>query len=506
MKKTLVVSIFGIAACLLMAFVLFAKKNITPAPVPRPAPAWKLEKSKAWVTGRIALDSGYAKSVTLTAPTLSLSGMFHTELAYLNEDDGTFTLEAEIFCPQKQSMIYDGKSIPVYLEPNDTLHIEFASGDFMKNSDGKFSSVRFSGPNAAVNADLLAFAVHRGNTSYDPFREGKTAEDFRAGTDALYRTYRDQLQAFTVKRQCDPKFFDLADREITTAKQLYTWYAIEVSGGGPLPTKEAPVLFADRYSSLDDRNFTFLMPYLYYLDQLGQVDIWGADTVGKPETEKIQVLRNNFDTLLARYPAGLSRDALLLIALQRHYKHKEIRDALSDVYSATDRYLQSPVMREAWEEIVAPYLAAAAPKRNVYKLELRPTERFIAELFAPYRNSGKILYVDIWQVWCGPCRQEMPYSVGLHKKLEGKPVEFVYICLGGEQKFFERDIVKLGIAGTGKNILLSDDEGRILMHYFGFSGTPHYWIIGENGDFVSESATDPSDPKTYEMLRKLTEK
>ena len=56
------------------------------------------------------------------------------------------------------------------------------------------------------------------------------------------------------------------------------------------------------------------------------------------------------------------------------------------------------------------------------------------------------------------------------------------------------------------NILMSDDEGRILMHYFGFSVTPHYWIIGENRDFVSESATDPSDPKTYETLRKLTEK
>ena len=506
MKKILVVSIFGIAVCLLMAFVLFAKKNITPAPVQRPASAWKLEKSKAWVTGRIALDSGYAKSVTLTAPTLSLSGMFHTELAYLNEDDGTFMLETDIYGPQRERLIYSGNGIPVYLEPGDTLHVEFASSDFMKNSDGKFSSVRYSGSNAAVNADLLAFAVHRGNTSYDPFREGKTAEDFRAGTDALYRTYRDQLQAFTVKRQCDPKFFDLADREITTAKQLYTWYAIEVSGGGPLPAKEAPALFAGSESSLDDRNFTFLMPYLYYLDQLGQVDIWGADTVGKPETEKIQVLRNNFDTLLARYPAGLSRDALLLVALQRHYKHKEIRDALSDVYSATDRYLQSLVMREAWEEIVAPYLAAAAPKRNVYKLELRPTEQFIAELFAPYRGSGKVLYVDLWGLGCGPCREEMPYSVGLHKKLEGKPVEFVYICLGGEQKFFERDIVKLGIAGTGKNILLSDDEGRILMHYFGFSGTPHYWIIGENGDFVSESAIRPSDPKTYETLRKLTEK
>lgn len=140
MKKTLVVSIFGIAVCLLMAFVLFAKKNITPAPVQRPASAWKLEKSKAWVTGRIALDSGYAKSVTLTAPTLSLSGMFHTELAYLNESDGTFTLEAEIYGPQRERLIYSGNGIPVYLEPGDTLHVEFASSDFMKNSDGKFSS------------------------------------------------------------------------------------------------------------------------------------------------------------------------------------------------------------------------------------------------------------------------------------------------------------------------------------------------------------------------------
>ena len=506
MKKTLVVSIFGIAACLLMAFVLFAKKNITPAPVQRPASAWKLEKSKAWITGRVALDSGYAKSVTLTAPTLSLSGMFHTELAYLNESDGTFTLEAEIYGPQRERLIYSGNGIPVYLEPGDTLHVEFASSDFMKNSDGKFSSVRYSGPNAAVNADLLAFAVYRKNGGYGVYRNAKTVASFKAGMDSLYSTYRDELLAFAAGRKCDPRFFDLADRQISVIKDGNTWYALDVVPNGLIPAKEAPVLFAGSESSLDDRNFIYLQSYLYYLHQLAPVSIWGADTVGMTDAEKIRVIRNHFDTLLSRYPAGLSRDAMLLIALQRRYKNKEYRKALSDVFAATDRYLQSPVMREAWAEFVAPYQAAAAPKRNVYKLELRPTEQFIAELFAPYRGSGKVLYVDLWGLGCGPCREEMPYSVGLHKKLEGKPVEFVYICLGGEQKFFERDIVKLGIAGTGKNILLSDDEGRILMHYFGFSGTPHYWIIGENGDFVSESATRPSDPKTYETLRKLTEK
>lgn len=495
---------FGIAACLLMAFVLFAKKNITPASVQRPAPAWKLEKSKAWITGRIALDSGYAKSVTFSLP--SLSKMFRSELVYVNEKDGTFTLETEVFCPQKQSMIYNGKSIPVYLEPNDTLHIEFASDDFMRDSDGTFSSVRFSGPNAALNADMLAFSVYRKNEGYRVCRGAKTVESFNAGMDSLYGTYRDELQAFVIRRRCDPRFFDLVEREITTAKRLYTWYAIEVSGVGSLPTKEAPVLFADRYSSLDDRNFTFLMPYLYYLDQLGQVDIWAADTVGMTDAEKIRIVRNNFDTLLTRYPAGLSRDALLMVALQRHYRHKDRREALADVYAATDHYIQSPVVREAWAEFIAPYQAAAASKRNVYKLELRPVERFIAELFAPYRNSGKVLYVDIWGVWCGACREEMPASLELHEKLRGRPVEFVYLCVSSEKKDFDRDIVKLGIADTGKHIWLNEDESQILTHYFGPFGFPHYWIIGENGDFVSESATRPSDPKTYETLRKLTEK
>ena len=506
MKKTFVFSILGIAVCLLMALPLFAKKTMAPVVVEQPASAWKLEKSKAWVTGRVALDSGYAKSVTLTAPTLSLSGMFHTELAYLNEDDGTFMLETDIYGPQRERLIYSGNGIPVYLEPGDTLHVEFASSDFMKNSDGKFSSVRYSGPNAAVNADLLAFAVYRKNGGYGVYRNAKTVASFKAGMDSLYSTYRDELLAFAAGRKCDPRFFDLADRQISVIKDGNTWYALDVVPNGLIPAKEAPVLFAGSESSLDDRNFIYLQSYLYYLHQLAPVSIWGADTVGMTDAEKIRVIRNHFDTLLSRYPAGLSRDAMLLIALQRRYKNKEYRKALSDVFAATDRYLQSPVMREAWAEFVAPYQAAAAPKRNVYKLELRPTEQFIAELFAPYRGSGKVLYVDLWGLGCGPCREEMPYSVGLHKKLEGKPVEFVYICLGGEQKFFERDIVKLGIAGTGKNILLSDDEGRILMHYFGFSGTPHYWIIGENGDFVSESAIRPSDPKTYETLRKLTEK
>ena len=106
MKKTFVFSILGIAVCLLMALPLFAKKTMAPVAAEQPASAWKLEKSKAWVTGRVALDSGYAKSVTLTPPTLSFDKMYRADLAYLDENDGTFAFEVNLFCPAALALRY----------------------------------------------------------------------------------------------------------------------------------------------------------------------------------------------------------------------------------------------------------------------------------------------------------------------------------------------------------------------------------------------------------------
>lgn len=39
--------------------------------------------------------------------------------------------------------------------------------------------------------------------------------------------------------------------------------------------------------------------------------------------------------------------------------------------------------------------------------------------------SGKVLLVNLWATWCGPCRQETPELVKLHKEFRSQGVEIV---------------------------------------------------------------------------------
>jgi peroxiredoxin len=39
--------------------------------------------------------------------------------------------------------------------------------------------------------------------------------------------------------------------------------------------------------------------------------------------------------------------------------------------------------------------------------------------------SGKVLLVNLWATWCGPCRMETPELVKLHKEFQSRGVEMI---------------------------------------------------------------------------------
>lgn len=43
--------------------------------------------------------------------------------------------------------------------------------------------------------------------------------------------------------------------------------------------------------------------------------------------------------------------------------------------------------------------------------------------------KGKVVFLNLWATWCGPCKAEMPGIHNLYVKMRGEPIEFVMLSI-----------------------------------------------------------------------------
>ena len=103
---------------------------------------------------------------------------------------------------------------------------------------------------------------------------------------------------------------------------------------------------------------------------------------------------------------------------------------------------------------------------------------------------GKVIYIDFWSTWCGPCRLEIPDAERLEKEFAGKEVVFLNLCVQSEKEAWE-NLVKQKEIG-GENFLLSDSEYGQLARHYGVKGFPTYVLVDRNGTTISKNAPRPS--------------
>jgi len=114
---------------------------------------------------------------------------------------------------------------------------------------------------------------------------------------------------------------------------------------------------------------------------------------------------------------------------------------------------------------------------------------------------GKVVVINLWASWCGPCRREVPEYEKVRKAYAGRDVEFIGLTTEDPRtsservKSFLRDIsfgFRLGWADretartlmNGKNAvpqtLVIDAEGRIVSQWRGYSP-------GRSGDKLKQT-------------------
>ncbi|GBU08523.1 hypothetical protein AwDysgo_18540 [Bacteroidales bacterium] len=117
---------------------------------------------------------------------------------------------------------------------------------------------------------------------------------------------------------------------------------------------------------------------------------------------------------------------------------------------------------------------------------------------------GKVVYVDVWATWCGPCKKEIPYMKELEKKYHGKNIEFIAISVDvakDEQKW--KDYVKKeNLPGVQ---LIVGEETKKFREDYKVKGIPHFVLVGKDGALIMNNAPRPSSEEIFSMIDKALE-
>ncbi len=92
---------------------------------------------------------------------------------------------------------------------------------------------------------------------------------------------------------------------------------------------------------------------------------------------------------------------------------------------------------------------------------------------------GKVVLVDFWASWCGPCIGEMPNVVSTYKKLHGKGFEIVGISLDQDKGAMEEALKKHEM--TWSQYFDGAGWENKISKSFGISSIPAAWLIDKKG-------------------------
>lgn len=299
------------------------------------------------------------------------------------------------------------------------------------------------------------------------YRQAKTREDMEAAVAEMQATDAAKLALLDSARQANPLFGEIV--------ALNTYLSFFHNNHGRYPNEIA--YFAGEYFKYAD----FTKPVYEQLPWVYEAFNNYAQTLAVVKLDADRH-RTYLESALSKTPAGsrtrqLAYAGVLNVLEQRqhpnlvHFAENFLRE-FPDIALPIARRLDDVIDRARAFSIggVAPDFIQQTPEGEKLRLsELR----------------GKVVLIDFWASWCGPCRRENPNVVRMYNEYKDKGFEILGVSLDRERERWLDAIEKDGL--TWRHV--SDLRGwkNEVAQAYGVHSIPHTVLLDEEGRIIARN-------------------
>jgi thiol-disulfide isomerase/thioredoxin len=207
------------------------------------------------------------------------------------------------------------------------------------------------------------------------------------------------------------------------------------------------------------------------------------DSVKNATTKQLYDFLNEERRSRIRYVAEMYSDRTSVVAALKHLdsqKDSELIKSVSNILFS--KYPDYPPLVEYFNDIKENELNAARMEIGAYAPQFKYPD-VNGKFYGPSDFKGKVLLIDFWASWCGPCRAEIPNLKKVYEKYDRKDVEFLSVSI---DKGKEEWIKALSQEKMPWIQVLAPKSGSEVSKLYQFSGIPFLVVLDKEGRIVSK--------------------